>query len=322
MLTARSCRGGPLEVAALRCGRGQRWVAACQRAAPTMATEDNGQAGEQARRRRVTSAGAEGIEGDEGKQPGWGMRYAYCVRKLAGITGRLTRACPLSGPLHCNKELCWQRPHPHAALGAQLSSGHRGYKAHSRSHTACVSQRTRQRRAETTVCGCHPSLSLPPLPPLSEDRRLLDGPCKSPTSSWPVHTRVSQLPRGSATCQTCLSLPSLPLPSCREEQTLSRARHSSSFHRGRVRRSIITMAANYWESTQRRYWQFTKDELAQLRENLEEEEQSLVHMFPLPQWRHLSIYFNQRVFPANLPERLASSTADLSSPLSRAPSPC
>ncbi|KXJ86711.1 RNA polymerase II holoenzyme cyclin-like subunit [Microdochium bolleyi] len=55
------------------------------------------------------------------------------------------------------------------------------------------------------------------------------------------------------------------------------------------------MAANYWESTQRRYWQFTKDELAQLRENLEEEEQSLVQMFPLPQWRHLSIYFNQQL---------------------------
>ncbi|KAI1159576.1 cyclin domain-containing protein [Nemania serpens] len=55
------------------------------------------------------------------------------------------------------------------------------------------------------------------------------------------------------------------------------------------------MAANYWESTQRRHWQFSKEELAQLREKLEESEQSLVQMFPLPQLRHLSIYFNQQL---------------------------
>ncbi|KAI1300810.1 cyclin domain-containing protein [Xylaria venustula] len=55
------------------------------------------------------------------------------------------------------------------------------------------------------------------------------------------------------------------------------------------------MAANYWESSQRRHWQFSKDELAQLREKLEESEQSLVQMFPLPQRRHLNIYFNQQL---------------------------
>ncbi|KAI0803413.1 cyclin domain-containing protein [Xylaria sp. FL0064] len=55
------------------------------------------------------------------------------------------------------------------------------------------------------------------------------------------------------------------------------------------------MAANYWESTQRRHWQFSKDELAQMREKLEENEQSLVQMFPLPQRRHLNIYFNQQL---------------------------
>ncbi|KAI1278509.1 cyclin domain-containing protein [Xylaria sp. FL0933] len=55
------------------------------------------------------------------------------------------------------------------------------------------------------------------------------------------------------------------------------------------------MAANYWESTQRRHWQFSKDELAQMREKLEESEQSLVQMFPLPQRRHLNIYFNQQL---------------------------
>ncbi|TGJ79913.1 hypothetical protein E0Z10_g8865 [Xylaria hypoxylon] len=55
------------------------------------------------------------------------------------------------------------------------------------------------------------------------------------------------------------------------------------------------MSANFWESTQRRHWQFSKDELAQMRENLEESEQSLVQMFPLPQRRHLNIYFNQQL---------------------------
>jgi cyclin-C len=54
------------------------------------------------------------------------------------------------------------------------------------------------------------------------------------------------------------------------------------------------MAANYWESTQRRFWQFSKQELADLREKLEVEEENLVKTFPLPQLRHLSIYFNQR----------------------------
>lgn len=57
------------------------------------------------------------------------------------------------------------------------------------------------------------------------------------------------------------------------------------------------MAANYWESTQRRYWQFTKEQLADMRQKLEEEDPSLVQMFPLPQMRHLNIYFNQRNLP-------------------------
>jgi hypothetical protein len=56
------------------------------------------------------------------------------------------------------------------------------------------------------------------------------------------------------------------------------------------------MAANYWESTQRRHWQFTKPQLAELRQKLEDEEPNLVQSFPLPQIRHLSIYFNLRKF--------------------------
>ena len=54
------------------------------------------------------------------------------------------------------------------------------------------------------------------------------------------------------------------------------------------------MAANYWASTQRRYWQFSKDALAEIRQKLENEDASLVHQYPLPDRRLLSIFFNQR----------------------------
>ncbi len=54
------------------------------------------------------------------------------------------------------------------------------------------------------------------------------------------------------------------------------------------------MAANYWGSTQRRHWQFTKEQLSSMRQKLEDEDQNLVQMYPLPQTRHLNIFFNQR----------------------------
>ncbi|EHK97705.1 putative RNA polymerase II holoenzyme cyclin-like subunit [Glarea lozoyensis 74030] len=53
------------------------------------------------------------------------------------------------------------------------------------------------------------------------------------------------------------------------------------------------MAANYWESSQRRRWQFTREGLEDLRKKLEDEDPNLVQGYPLPQLRHLSIYFNQ-----------------------------
>lgn len=56
------------------------------------------------------------------------------------------------------------------------------------------------------------------------------------------------------------------------------------------------MAADYWNSTQRKYWNFTKDELATMRQRLEDEDPALVQMFQLPEWRHLNIYFNQRAY--------------------------
>jgi hypothetical protein len=62
-----------------------------------------------------------------------------------------------------------------------------------------------------------------------------------------------------------------------------------------LQKSQCKMAANYWESTQRRHWQYTRQQLDDLRKKLEDEDQNLVQMYPLPQLRHLSIYFNQRM---------------------------
>ena len=54
------------------------------------------------------------------------------------------------------------------------------------------------------------------------------------------------------------------------------------------------MAANYWTSTQRRYWQFARQELSRIREQLESSEASLIQQYPLPDRRLLSLFFNQR----------------------------
>ncbi|KAF1995923.1 C/H/G cyclin [Amniculicola lignicola CBS 123094] len=51
------------------------------------------------------------------------------------------------------------------------------------------------------------------------------------------------------------------------------------------------MAASYWESTQRKYWTFTKQQLTLERKKVEEAERNLVTMYPLPDRRLLSIYF-------------------------------
>lgn len=56
------------------------------------------------------------------------------------------------------------------------------------------------------------------------------------------------------------------------------------------------MSANYWESTQRKHWLFTKEQLGSMRQKLEDDNAELVRMFPLPQPRHLAIYFNQRAY--------------------------
>jgi cyclin C len=55
------------------------------------------------------------------------------------------------------------------------------------------------------------------------------------------------------------------------------------------------MSANFWESTQRRHWLFSKEQLASMRQKLEDDNAELVRMYPLSQPRHLYIYFNQQL---------------------------
>jgi len=57
-----------------------------------------------------------------------------------------------------------------------------------------------------------------------------------------------------------------------------------------------SMAANYWASTQRMHWQFTREALSEIRESLEEDDRSLVQQYALPERRLLSIFFKDRVF--------------------------
>ncbi|KAL8857458.1 MAG: hypothetical protein Q9178_005952 [Gyalolechia marmorata] len=55
------------------------------------------------------------------------------------------------------------------------------------------------------------------------------------------------------------------------------------------------MAANYWASTQRLHWQFSRTELQQILLNLENKDQSLTQQYPLPDRRMLSIFYNQQL---------------------------
>lgn len=54
------------------------------------------------------------------------------------------------------------------------------------------------------------------------------------------------------------------------------------------------MASNYWASTQYRHWQCPPAVLLAVRQELEDREKQLIQQYPLPEWRHLSLFFNQR----------------------------
>lgn len=55
------------------------------------------------------------------------------------------------------------------------------------------------------------------------------------------------------------------------------------------------MAANYWNSTQCRFWTFSKPKLALMRRSLEDENKELVQKFTLPDRRLLSVYFSSQL---------------------------
>jgi cyclin C len=53
------------------------------------------------------------------------------------------------------------------------------------------------------------------------------------------------------------------------------------------------MAANYWTSTQRRFWLFTKESLAEAREEREAQERGTLQQYPLPDNRLVNIYIKE-----------------------------
>lgn len=56
------------------------------------------------------------------------------------------------------------------------------------------------------------------------------------------------------------------------------------------------MAANYWASSQRLHWQMSRERLAEIRATLDGQDEKAVQQLPLPELRHLSIYFNSRTY--------------------------
>lgn len=56
------------------------------------------------------------------------------------------------------------------------------------------------------------------------------------------------------------------------------------------------MAANYWVSTQRRHWMFTREHLAEIREGLWARDKDSSHQVQLPDMRIINIYLKDRWF--------------------------
>ncbi|KAI4151678.1 MAG: hypothetical protein LQ341_000853 [Variospora aurantia] len=55
------------------------------------------------------------------------------------------------------------------------------------------------------------------------------------------------------------------------------------------------MAANFWSSTQKLYWQFSKAEIQEMRQQLESDDSAGLQQYPIPEKRLLSIFFNQQL---------------------------
>ena len=55
------------------------------------------------------------------------------------------------------------------------------------------------------------------------------------------------------------------------------------------------MAANYWSSTQRRFWFFSKDKLADIRKDHEEKDRSILQQHPIPDQRLIYIFLKDQL---------------------------
>ncbi|KEF55770.1 uncharacterized protein A1O9_08521 [Exophiala aquamarina CBS 119918] len=55
------------------------------------------------------------------------------------------------------------------------------------------------------------------------------------------------------------------------------------------------MAANYWTSTQRTFWTFTPEKLAQIRDDLEKANAKVFEQYPYPDRRHVFIFIRDRL---------------------------
>jgi cyclin C len=55
------------------------------------------------------------------------------------------------------------------------------------------------------------------------------------------------------------------------------------------------MAANYWTSTQRKYWTFTPEALAEIRDQLDKQSAKVVEQYPYPDRRHIFIFLRDRL---------------------------
>lgn len=55
------------------------------------------------------------------------------------------------------------------------------------------------------------------------------------------------------------------------------------------------MAANYWTSTQRKYWTFTPEKLAEIRDDLERQHAKVIEQYPYPDPRLMFVFLRDRL---------------------------
>jgi cyclin C len=55
------------------------------------------------------------------------------------------------------------------------------------------------------------------------------------------------------------------------------------------------MAANYWTSTQKRYWTFSPGKLVDIRDDLEKQHAKVMEQYPYPDRRHMMIFLRDRL---------------------------